>query len=62
MVLSFSCSDIDGKCCTYLESLSFSTSQFIINSKLLHFKSTCETDWCTLHSLHIVSSVVLFYV
>ena len=38
--------------CIYLES----TSLFF-DSSLLHSKSTCETDWGTLHSLYIGSSV-----
>ena len=59
MAWSFSCSDIDGLCCTYLESFSFSTPLFFVNSRLLHSKSMCETEWCTLHSLHIASSVLL---
>ena len=32
-----------------------------VNSRLLHSKSMCETDWCTLHSLHLASSVSLLF-
>ena len=61
MVLSFSCSDIDGNVVHIWRVCHLGHLCFFVNSRLLHSMSTCKTDWFILcvHSLQIASSVLL---